>query len=301
MTVRSLGYVIVETTDLPAWQRFANDVIGLMNASSADPSVSLFRLDDRPFRLWVQKSERNGFGAAGWEFGSAEELAAVIQRLQQAGCAVERASVMEARARQVNELARTVDPVGNRLELFYGRFCDYAPFVSPAAVSGFVTGDTGELGLGHVVLTAPEFENTHRFYKDLLGFADTDLGRFYLAGGGPDDAGVGFAFMHAKNRRHHSLALGQMPESPNGAVHLMLEVATVDDVGRAYDKVLKGAAPLSATLGRHANDKMLSFYVRTPSGFDIEYGCHGMEIDPATWLPTTSLPVSSWGHEWQRG
>jgi len=301
LTVRSLGYVTIETTDLDAWQHFATEVIGLMSAPSADPNVLLFRLDDRPFRLWVEKSGRDGFGAAGWEFGSAEEFEAVISRLQKAGHGVERAGIMEARARQVNALARTTDPVGNRLELFYGRFYDYAPFVSPAAVSRFVTGEVGELGLGHVVLTAPNFDETHRFYTGMLGFQDTDLGRFYLGGGGPDDAGIGFVFMHAKNRRHHSLALGQLPESPNGAVHMMLEVGSVDDVGRAYDKVLKGAAPLSATLGRHVNDKMISFYVRSPSGFDIEYGCHGMEIDPATWLPTTSLPVSAWGHEWQRG
>ena len=207
---------------------------------------------------------------------------------------------MEARARNTNALARSSDPTGNAMELFYGRFYDYAPFVSPAAVSGFVTGDNGDMGLGHVVLTAPNFEETHNFYKDVLGFRDTDLGRFYLAGGGPDDAGIGFAFLHARNGRHHSLALGQMPESPNGAVHMMLEVASIDDVGRAYDRVLKskGKVPLSATLGKHVNDKMISFYMQTPGGFDIEYGWNGLVIDPDTWVPTTSMAVSAWGHRW---
>jgi 3,4-dihydroxy-9,10-secoandrosta-1,3,5(10)-triene-9,17-dione 4,5-dioxygenase len=118
-------------------------------------------------------------------------------------------------------------------------------------------------------------------------------------GGGPEDAGIGFAFMHC-NRRHHSLALGQMPESPNGAVHMMLEVGSLEDVGRAYDRVLKskGKVPLSATLGRHVNDKMTSFYMQTPGGFDIEYGWNGLVIDPATWTATTSLAVSDWGHKW---
>jgi len=153
--------------------------------------------------------------------------------------------------------------------------------------------------MGHVVLTAPNFDETHAFYKQVFGFGDTDLGRFYLMGGGPDDAGIGFAFMHC-NRRHHSLALGQMPESPNGAVHMMLEVGSLEDVGRAYDRVLKskGKVPLSATLGRHVNDKMTSFYMQTPGGFDIEYGWNGLVIDPATWTATTSLAVSDWGHKW---
>jgi 3,4-dihydroxy-9,10-secoandrosta-1,3,5(10)-triene-9,17-dione 4,5-dioxygenase len=81
-------------------------------------------------------------------------------------------------------------------------------------------------------------------------------------------------------------------------VHMMLEVATLDDVGRAYDRVRQQNAPVSASLGKHVNDKMISFYVKTPGGFDIEYGCQGLIIDPRTWVTTTSLAVSDWGHVW---
>ena len=37
------------------------------------------------------------------------------------------------------------------------------------------------------------------------------------------------------------------------------------------------------TLGRHTNDLMTSFYVRTPSGFEIEYGTGGLVVDDDTW------------------
>lgn len=299
MAVKSLAYVVIEATDLAAWQEFACQILGLMPAQSAREDVALFRLDDRPFRLWVQKGERNAFVAPGWEFADKKAFESALSALDAAGRPVERADVMEARERKVYELARSSDPAGNAMELSYGRFVDYAPFVSPAAVSRFVTGDNGDMGMGHVVLIAPNFEETHAFYKDVLGFGDTDLGRFYLMGGGPEDPGIGFAFLHC-NSRHHSLALGQMPESPNGAVHMMLEVGALEDVGRAYDRVLKskGKVPLSATLGRHVNDKMTSFYMQTPGGFDIEYGWNGLVIDPATWVATTSLAVSDWGHKW---
>ena len=30
-------------------------------------------------------------------------------------------------------------------------------------------------------------------------------------------------------------------------------------------------APLSATLGRQMNDELVSFYVRSPGGFDVEF------------------------------
>jgi 3,4-dihydroxy-9,10-secoandrosta-1,3,5(10)-triene-9,17-dione 4,5-dioxygenase len=292
MAIKSLGYVVIEAEDLEAWQDFACNIAGLMPAASDRDDVALFRMDDRPYRLWVQKGSQNRFVAPGWEFADKADFESALTALEAAGRTVERADVMEARARKVYELARSSDPAGNAMELFYGRFVDYQPFVSPAAVSRFVTGDNGDMGMGHVVLTAPNFEETHAFYKD-------DLGRFYLMGGGPEDAGIGFAFMHC-NRRHHSLALGQMPESPNGAVHMMLEVGSLEDVGRAYDRVLKskGKVPLSATLGRHVNDKMTSFYMQTPGGFDIEYGWNGLVIDPATWTATTSLAVSDWGHKW---
>ena len=57
-------------------------------------------------------------------------------------------------------------------------------------------------------------------------------------------------------------------------------------------------APESATLGKHTNDEMTSFYMQTPSGFDLEVGCDGLVIDPASWEPTAHKTISEWGHEW---
>ena len=41
---------------------------------------------------------------------------------------------------------------------------------------------------------------------------------------------------------------------------------------------------------------MVSFYVRTPGGFDIEYGTDGRLVDDATWISRESTAVSLWGH-----
>ena len=43
---------------------------------------------------------------------------------------------------------------------------------------------------------------------------------------------------------------------------------------------------------------MVSFYVQTPGGFDLEFGCHGMQPDWATWVPTQSVIGDLWGHRW---
>jgi 3,4-dihydroxy-9,10-secoandrosta-1,3,5(10)-triene-9,17-dione 4,5-dioxygenase len=85
--------------------------------------------------------------------------------------------------------------------------------------------------------------------------------------------------------------------SEHGIIHLMTEVATLDDVGRCLDRCAKRGAPVSATLGRHANDLMVSFYVKTPGGFDIEYGYDGQIVDDAIWVARETTAVSLWGHQ----
>jgi 3,4-dihydroxy-9,10-secoandrosta-1,3,5(10)-triene-9,17-dione 4,5-dioxygenase len=81
----------------------------------------------------------------------------------------------------------------------------------------------------------------------------------------------------------------------------MLEVTKLDDVGRALERVRKHQVPLSATLGRHMNDQMVSFYVKSPGGFDVEYGCEGMTVDDRTWVARESTAVSYWGHDFSGG
>ena len=51
------------------------------------------------------------------------------------------------------------------------------------------------------------------------------------------------------------------------------------------------------SLGKHTNDQMISFYLITPSGFEVEYGFGGREIDDATWVPSRHTATSTWGHE----
>jgi 3,4-dihydroxy-9,10-secoandrosta-1,3,5(10)-triene-9,17-dione 4,5-dioxygenase len=43
---------------------------------------------------------------------------------------------------------------------------------------------------------------------------------------------------------------------------------------------------------------MVSFYMKTPGGFDVEYGTGGIRPDWATFSPTVSLKESLWGHRW---
>ena len=76
----------------------------------------------------------------------------------------------------------------------------------------------------------------------------------------------------------------------------MLEVEQFTDVGRALDIVNDKKLTLAMSLGRHTNDMMTSFYVRTPSGFEIEYGTGGLLVDEENWEVETYDAMSFWGH-----
>jgi 3,4-dihydroxy-9,10-secoandrosta-1,3,5(10)-triene-9,17-dione 4,5-dioxygenase len=292
MGVASLGYVVAQSRDLAAWRAFATELLGLMPAA-APPGSLAFRMDERPFRLLVEQGDQDRVLAAGLQFANAAAFDNAIAVLRAAGVAVQSQSAAFARQRCAQAVASCADPDGNQLELFVGDSLDYTPFISPAAVSGFVT---GRMGLGHVVFPTTKLEESRRFFVDLLGFGDTDQQRVFLSPD-PADPGLGLYFLHCDNPRHHTVALAEFPQ-PSGLVHMMVEARCLDDVGRAYDRALKSGAFISATLGRHTNDKMISFYVRSPSGFDIEYGCDGWQVDWQNFTPTTSLLDSAWGHRW---
>ncbi len=101
-------------------------------------------------------------------------------------------------------------------------------------------------------------------------------------------------FLHT-NARHHSLALLHPLEAK--IHHIMIEYLYLDGVGRLYDRAQASPDRIVTTLGRHANDHMLSFYSRTPGGFMIETGWAGRLIDPDTWQQERISTPSLWGHD----
>jgi 2,3-dihydroxybiphenyl 1,2-dioxygenase len=172
------------------------------------------------------------------------------------------------------------DPAGTRVEAFHGGQIADEPFRPGRNIGGF---RTGTQGMGHAVLLVPDIDAALAFYRDLLGFQISDFM-------GPP---VSLYFMHV-NTRHHSLAIAQAPRS--GMHHLMMEFYSLDDVGQSYD-IGQGENRVAVKFGRHSNDFMTSFYMRTPSEFLIEHGWGGREVSPG-WQPVELKSVGSfWGHQ----
>jgi 3,4-dihydroxy-9,10-secoandrosta-1,3,5(10)-triene-9,17-dione 4,5-dioxygenase len=291
--ISSLGYLRIESADAPAWREFGLKVLGMTEGRGPEDGAIYLRMDDFPARLVIVPGSTDRLLASGWEVSDPWALDAVGRALTDAGVAFKAGTADELASRRVASMLCLDDPAGHSLEVFCGAALEHRPAVSPYG-NRFVT---GPLGVGHVVLPVPAGSSAaFDFYTEILGFRLRDSMRMpaEFFGGSAGDPPVWFRFLGC-NTRHHSLALVPML-APAGIVHLMIEVASLDDVGRALDRCTRRGAPVSGTLGRHANDHMVSFYVRTPGGFDIEYGTDGLLVDEATWISRETTAVSLWGH-----
>jgi 2,3-dihydroxybiphenyl 1,2-dioxygenase len=209
-------------------------------------------------------------------------LDSLAARLEKAEVAVRRPPRSIAELRHVKDLIAFADPAGNTIEAFHGLEAATTPFEPGRPISGF---RTGSLGMGHIVLNCESYGPMVPFYRDLLGFRFSDFLVTPFKG----------QFFHV-NPRHHSFAL--IENGRKGIHHLMLELNNLDDVGQGYDLALGEEKRIATTLGRHANDWMTSFYVFSPSGFMVEYGWGGREVDMASWQAgEMKNGPSLWGHE----
>ena len=285
ISVSELAYIELGVSNLADWQVFATDVLGL--ATKKDNESLLLKMDAEIWRIKAVETGEDDIRCAGFKVSDQPSMQAIAQQLQDSGFTVKDASDAEKAARGVDTLVSCEDPFGMRIELFVGDRTGSTPFISPQNVNGFVTGDQG---LGHIVLFVADERAAVEFYQEGLGFRLSDHITM-----GPEGHQINLTFLHC-NPRHHTLALAPVPV-PKKLNHIMLEVTNLDDVGLGLDRATAQSTPISSSIGCHTNDKMVSFYMKTPSGFNIEYGFGGIEIDDATWQTTTYDRPSVWGHK----
>jgi len=281
MLIQSFGYMGVGAADLAGWTDFATNWLGMQMIERGN-TARAFRMDDRQQRLVIDRSLAEGERYFGFEVADAAALAALGARLEEAGVAVRAEPRALADQRFVAELISFADPAGNRLEAFYGPLLADTAFSPGRSISGF---RTGAQGMGHVVFHVRDIDDLLGFYRDTLGFGVSD----YITT--PFRA----YFLHV-NARHHSVAL--IETGRQDLHHLMVELYSLDDVGQGYDIALGEPERIATTLGRHPNDAVTSYYLRSPSGFMVEYGWGGKEVTPGAWTASeVTVGPSLWGHD----
>lgn len=290
--ITCLGYVVLGASDLKAWEDLTVDVLGLQVGRHEGDDLLTLRMDEHEQRVIVEKSDLDDFAVAGWEFDNGVKLEEFVQKAVAAGVKVTDGGKELAQRRNVQKVYTCDDPIGFKHEFYFG--AAIAPIAKPFQSNvligpGFVT---GRLGTGHFVPVSKDYQESVSLYRDVLGLRVSDYIRMELSPGVVAET----TFFHTMTGRHHTIALTMPMPHPKRIRHISFQVQDLMDLGIVYDRAKK-AGCLAKELGQHSNDKMLSFYVWSPSGFQIEYGWGGVVIDDADWKAKTYSEPSVWGHK----
>jgi len=284
----SLGHVVVQSRKLPDWQRFAGEGLGLQ-VDNVDGAL-VMRIDEHARRIVVEDGPAEDVTAIGWQLHDEHALPLLQRRLRAMGVDVAEAGAAEAAARGVERLWVFQGPKKLRFEFFTRPLLAGAPRL---AASGFVT---GALGLGHFAMTTREPEAALRFFQQAFDARLSDTIEDKLNG-----VTLELSFLRL-NERHHTVALAatrgtRMNPLRTAIHHLNLQAASLDDVTEAYQRMRGMGYAIANAIGQHPNDRELSFYVVSPSGFEVELGWNPIVVaDEAAWQPAHYQGISLWGH-----
>ncbi|MFN8043712.1 MAG: VOC family protein [Mycobacterium sp.] len=285
-----LGYLVIETEKFDDWRRFGRDAIG-MHLDETLPDVVRFRLDDNECRFLLQRGPAEDTVALGWQVDDHASFEAIEARVRGHGVPVSAGTAEEAALRGVDRLVRFPGPNGMTQEIYVQPQTATDP-LRLAATGGFVT---GEGGLGHVAITTKKPHQMRGYYSTVFDARLSDYIDETISG-----LKCKIRFLRV-NERHHTVAILSVNRLPINPIrtriqHCNVQVAELTDMTLAYQRVKDLGFDMALSVGQHPNDKTLSFYAVTPSGFEWEVGWNPIVVDESTWEPTTHQGISIWGH-----
>ncbi|WP_413232586.1 VOC family protein [Mycolicibacterium sp. 120266] len=284
-----LGYLVIETDRFADWSRFGREAIG-MHIDDVGADAMRFRLDEHACRFLLQRGPAEDVTALGWQARDHDTLDEILRRMSTHDVPVREGTAEEAALRGVQRLVRLPGPNGLNQEVFVHAEISTEPV--DLRTGGFVT---GEYGIGHVAITSKKPQQMRGYYSAvfdarLSDYIDETINGMKLT--------IRFLRMNA---RHHSVAIAAVNRLPVNPIrtrvqHLNIQVADLDDLTRSYERVRALGFGMALDVGQHTNDRELSYYAVTPSGFEWEVGWNPIVVDESTWQPATYQGISIWGH-----
>ena len=285
-----MGYVVIESAHLDRWTAFLEEGIGL-HKQHVDSNLIAFRMDEFQRRVMVTHGPAEDIAAVGWQLENKQVLETVLKRMQKHGIQCQASTPEQAAARGVKEYWSFLGPKRMVIELFVEPLLSDEPL--NMLCSGFVT---GEAGMGHMAITTRRAKDMRRFWEGIFDarYSDTIVEKM-------GSAVVDIEFFRV-NPRHHSVAIAQVRDLQMDPVrtkvqHINLLTRNIEDLTEAFLRCRRLGFEMAHEIGEHPNDREQSFYVMSPSGFEVEVGWNALEVDEATWEPTTYRGISLWGHK----
>lgn len=285
-----LGYFVIETGKFTDWRRFGRDAIGL-HVDDVSADTMRFRLDDNECRFLLRRGPAEDVTALGWQLDDHAAFDEIVNRVTGHGVPICEGSAEEAALRGVERLVRFPGPNGLTQEIFTHAHTSPQP-LDIAVRGGFVT---GEAGIGHVAVTTKKPHQMRGYYSTVFDARLSDYIDETISG-----VKLKIRFLRV-NQRHHSVAIAAVKRLPLNPIrtriqHLNVQVADLDDMTASYQRVKELGFGIAMSVGQHTNDRELSYYALTPSGFEWELGWNPIAVDEAAWEPTTHQGISIWGH-----
>lgn len=285
------GYAVIETRHFEDWTRFAGEALGL-HTDEHGPDLVTFRVDDRARRLIVRRGAREDFASLGLEVSDPAARDEILHRLKSRGVAVQEIAGAEAALRGVVRFWSFLGPKRQVIEVFENAERTDAPL--RLGVSGFQTGDAG---LCHLAITSKDPNGMMAFWRTIFDARMSDQIEQTIAG-----INLNITFLRM-NERHHSIAVARtkgvaMDPIPTRIQHMAFQVAEMEDVTRAFERCRAMGYRIALSIGQHTNDREVSFYAVSPSGFEVEIGWNPLVVDESTWdASAVHQGISIWGHK----
>lgn len=285
-----MGYALIESNHRQRWQDLLQQGLGL-HLACADAQCLAFRMDQHQRRIIVVPGGAEDLTTVGWQLRDQATLDEVLARLRLRHIAVQRGTPAEAAVRGVESFWRLTGPKGLLIELFTTALLSDQPL--NMLCSGFVT---GEAGMGHLAITSRKPQQMQRFWQEIFDARCSDNIVEQIAG-----LTLDIEFLRV-NERHHSIAIARVRGMALDPIrtqvqHMNLLVGSLADLSAAFRRCRQLGFEMAHEIGQHPNDLELSFYVLSPSGFELELGWNALAVDEANWQPTTYQGISLWGHK----
>lgn len=253
---KKLGFVELNVTDLERSRAFYTDLVGLQPVGDRDDGAALFRCDSDPYSVVLHQAPAGGFRRAGWILEDESQFDILHGRLREHGVKFAELSVEECERHGFSRATRMVEAHTNATLEFY------LP-VDGAVEYKFTSTHTHIQRLGHVVFSSPEKTQAIAFFRDVLNFPESD------------SIGDSVTFLRPfPNPFHHGVGVGMGPRPLFH--HLNFMVTSIDDVGRALNRMQQNGVPIVYGPGRHPASDSVFLYFLDPDGTTLEYS-FGME------------------------
>lgn len=242
--VFQMGYVAMGTTDFGASRAHFEETIGMTETAVGHDGELYLSIGYEHHNIVLQKADEKSFLNVGFQLPPETELSEFLKEAEAFGV---KGQIKSDSQPGVAKLVELEVCKGNTMQF-------YTEIETPAP--GFKKSGIAPLRLGHLAVISSEGDKLQAFYRDFLGFVDTDV------------IGDGLANFMTCNRQHHVINILKVPE--DRIHHIAFELKGNASHAMACDQLREDGVPMLWGPARHTAGHNLAGYHHAPDKVMIE-------------------------------